>query len=67
MPLLVIALALILWATWNSRVGLVNWTRESVRKIHDEMTWEIPGKQETSVEWFREIRGKQNWCVHAAA
>jgi hypothetical protein len=67
MPLLVIAFALILWATWNSRAGLMNWVRDYTRQIRAEFAWQMPDKQETSAEWFREIRGKQNWCVRAAA
>lgn len=28
--------------------------------------WEFPGKQETSLEWLREIHGTRDWCVKAA-
>jgi hypothetical protein len=28
--------------------------------------WHVPGKQETCVEWLREIHGTRDWCVKAA-
>lgn len=74
MPLLVIALALILWATWNSRAGLAIWIRTiplsikaTFRSIHEDFTWQMPGKIETSAEWFQELRADKEWSVRSGS
>jgi hypothetical protein len=65
--MLIVALVAVSFAFFLARVGLTLLVRETATKILDEWNWEMPGKMETSAEFFRELRGNRDWCAIAAA
>lgn len=73
--MLIVALIAVSLALFVSRLGLVMWVRETnhkiqalPQKIRDEWNWEVPGKIETSAEWFRELRPDNNdWHVRSGS